>query len=322
MIDNELPLVTILCITFNHGKYLADAIEGFLMQKTNFSIEIIIHDDASTDNTAEIIYAYQSRFPELIKGIIQTENHYSKKDGSLENAFFSPCRGKYIAFCEGDDYWTDPSKLQKQFDFLESNHDYGLVHHDADYLFQKTGEIIKNHQKSNGMAISTGFVYEELLQSNNIYSPTVMFRADLLEFFNSIDVKARSRFLMGDYIMWLEFSQHLKFHYIPESMAVYRVLEQSASKSEDYEKMQAFVNSYFDIRLFFISRYPLKNITTDTIENWRLSMNISTAIKFKKNGEARKFASQLSVYDWRSLLKRFTVYFPGIFRYIQKKNKL
>ena len=120
--DSEvIPLVSIDCITYNHCKYIRDALEGFLMQRTNFPVEILIHDDASTDGTAEIIKEYEKQYPWLIKPVYQTENQYSKHNGTISKIQYGSALGKYIAFCEGDDYWTDPYKLQKQVDFLESN---------------------------------------------------------------------------------------------------------------------------------------------------------------------------------------------------------
>lgn len=115
------PIVSICCITFNHEKYIRDAIEGFLMQKTLFPFEILIHDDASTDRTSYIIREYEEKFPDVIKPIYQTENQYSKGISISATYQFPRARGKYIAMCEGDDYWTDPLKLQKQVDFLEKN---------------------------------------------------------------------------------------------------------------------------------------------------------------------------------------------------------
>jgi len=118
------PLVSICCITYNHENYIRDAIEGFLMQKTSFPIEIIIHDDASTDNTAQIIKEYEDKYPDLFCNIFQNENQWSKGGGSIYARFLYPqARGKYIALCEGDDYWTDPLKLQKKVDFMEVNPD-------------------------------------------------------------------------------------------------------------------------------------------------------------------------------------------------------
>src|SRR5690554_3017735 len=125
--EDKEPLVSICCITYNHEDFIRDAIEGFLMQKTSFPIEIIIHDDASTDNTANIIEEYANKYPDLFVTILQSENQWSKGGGSIYARFVYPrARGKYIALCEGDDYWTDPLKLQKQVDFLEANPEYIL----------------------------------------------------------------------------------------------------------------------------------------------------------------------------------------------------
>ncbi|MDG4949884.1 glycosyltransferase [Weeksellaceae bacterium KMM 9724] len=132
--DNISPLVSIQCITYNHEKYIKDAIEGFLMQKTNFPVEILIHDDASTDRTAEIIREYELRYPNLFKPIYQVENQYSKKKGVITRIQNERAKGKYIAKCEGDDYWTDPLKLQKQVAFLEENPEYVLSCHNYQIL--------------------------------------------------------------------------------------------------------------------------------------------------------------------------------------------
>jgi len=128
--ESTKAVVTIWCITFNHKAFIKDAIEGFLKQETAFPVEILIHDDASTDGTDEIIRQYQARYPTLIKAILQPENQYSQ--GRRARDFLQPIsQGDYIAICEGDDYWTDPKKLQIQVDFLEKNPEYVISGHDA-----------------------------------------------------------------------------------------------------------------------------------------------------------------------------------------------
>ena len=122
------PEVSICCITYNHAKYIRDALDSFLMQKTTFPIEIIIHDDASTDGTADIIREYEAKYPDIIKPIYQTENQYSK-GVRIFLSIIPLAKGKYIAVCEGDDFWTDPKKLQIQYDFMESHPDYSLCMH-------------------------------------------------------------------------------------------------------------------------------------------------------------------------------------------------
>ena len=148
MINNNVStkdkvLVSICCLAYNHEKYIRQCLEGFVMQKTNFGIEVLVHDDASLDNTANIIREYEAKYPEIIKPIYQTENQYSKGVGVTSTFNFPRAKGKYIAICEGDDYWTDPFKLQKQVDFLERNENYSmcfthqLVVSDTEKVIQK-----------------------------------------------------------------------------------------------------------------------------------------------------------------------------------------
>lgn len=127
------PLVSICCPTYNHEKFIEDALKGFLIQQTDFPYEILIHDDASTDETAIIIRKYQQLYPSLIKPIFQKENQFSKGTKVLQ--VLTPLtKGKYIAICEGDDFWNDPKKLQIQVDFLEANPDYVISGHDTYYI--------------------------------------------------------------------------------------------------------------------------------------------------------------------------------------------
>lgn len=144
----DLPLVSIWCITYNHGKYLESAIESFLQQKTEFEYEIIIHDDASTDGTGEIIQKYVQKNPDRIKAIIQPNNlysHLSIKDFqfTLESAMEEKSVGKYIALCEGDDFWIDKHKLQIQIDYMEEHPDCTMTAHNSAILDMENGTIIK-----------------------------------------------------------------------------------------------------------------------------------------------------------------------------------
>lgn len=131
--NNDIA-VSIICNAYNHEPYIRDAIEGFIMQKTDFAFEILIHDDASTDKTADIIREYEIKYPDLIKPIYQTENKYSKKISIGMNYQFPRVKGKYIAVCEGDDFWTDPMKLQKQFDLMEKHHELDICVHRAEKI--------------------------------------------------------------------------------------------------------------------------------------------------------------------------------------------
>ena len=114
-------MVSVICLAYNHGPYIRDALEGFVKQEAPFPFEVLVHDDASTDGTAEIIREYASRYPDLIRPVYQTENQYSK-GVRVAQTFLRPLvRGRYVALCEGDDYWTDPHKLARQVEAMEAN---------------------------------------------------------------------------------------------------------------------------------------------------------------------------------------------------------
>jgi len=133
--------VSVCCITYNHAPYIRDAFEGFLMQRTTFPFEVLVHDDASNDGTTEIIREYESRYPELILPMYELENQWVKGKRGSATFNFPRARGKYIALCEGDDYWTDPYKLQKQVDFLDAHPECSMCFHHVSALFQATGAM-------------------------------------------------------------------------------------------------------------------------------------------------------------------------------------
>ncbi len=120
-LDSEAVILSVKCIAYNHEKYIGQCLDSFLMQITTFPFEIIVHDDASTDRTAQIIHEYETKYPHIVKPIYEQENQYSKHDGSMSRKINSACTGRYIAICEGDDYWTDPYKLQIQYEYMESH---------------------------------------------------------------------------------------------------------------------------------------------------------------------------------------------------------
>lgn len=168
------PLVSICCITYNHAPFIRQCLEGFLMQKTNFPIEILIHDDCSTDGTTEIVKEYAAKYPDLIFPLYETENQYSKPNHLLLDFYnYRRARGKYIAYCEGDDYWTDPLKLQKQVDFMEANPEYSLCWCQADITIADSGII----QQSRFIEHNTDVSVREFLMEGKGAAPlTMVFR--------------------------------------------------------------------------------------------------------------------------------------------------
>lgn len=243
------PLVTIRCLVYNHEPYLRQCLDGFVMQKTNFLFEAIVHDDASTDRSAEIIREYAEKYPNIIKPIFETENQYSKKDGSLRRIMDSHMRGKYIAMCEGDDYWIDPYKLQKQVDFLEKHVEYGLTFGVVKTYIQCQRKFSK---KTFGSEVKD---IRNLLKNNTIPTPTTLFQNEIYKKYSEEFVD--KRWLAGDYPLWLYFAINSKMHFFEEKFAVYRVLENSASHSDSIDKREAFIKSIYDMKCYYNNRYGI-----------------------------------------------------------------
>ncbi|WP_301109834.1 glycosyltransferase [Sporosarcina sp.] len=208
-------LVSINCITYNHEEYIADAIEGFLSQKTDFEYEILIGEDCSTDNTKRIVEQYIAKYPELIKLVTSEENV-----GAAKNAdrILELSKGKYIAICEGDDYWTDPYKLQKQVGYLEKNPRCTMCFHEAD--------IVKVPKKSTGMKIKPYkrdqvSPMEDIIIGGGGFCPTasLVYPKSVMQDFP--DYLRTSH--VGDYPLQLLLTSSGYAYYMNECMSAYRV---------------------------------------------------------------------------------------------------
>jgi glycosyltransferase involved in cell wall biosynthesis len=214
------PLVSICCITYNHENYIRDAIEGFLMQKTDFPFEIIIHDDASTDATADIIREYEEKYPDIIKPIYQTENQHSK--GNKVSLFtYRAAKGKYIALCEGDDYWIDSLKLQKQISEMEKHPECYISFHPAirrwvdgsrrDRTFGLYSDKITIFSTEEVILGEGGFMPTASIVFNRLVIPRI------ISFFN-IAKEAP----VGDYYVQILGAEHGGALYLSDVMCVYR----------------------------------------------------------------------------------------------------
>lgn len=240
-------MVSICCISYNHEPYIRQCIEGFVMQRTKFLYEILIHDDASTDNTQNIIKEYQEKYPDIIKPIYQKENQYSKGlNGSINATFNLPrARGKYIAMCEGDDYWTDPLKLQKQFDFMEANPDYSLCFHPAYVKFEDNIQEENLYRKWEDKDYSC----LEILEQWTIPTASVFYRRDALKD-EYHKISSNPDFLFGDIVLFTYLGQQGKIKCINTYMSVYRRNIKSVINIKhegiEYIKHYAAMKSYID----------------------------------------------------------------------------
>ena len=210
----EKPLVSVLCMTYNQENTIAQTIEGVLMQETDFVVELIIHDDASTDQTAAIVRDYAARFPTKVRAIFQTRNQYT--GGNLWRRFLLPVsHGAYVAICEGDDYWTDPEKLQQQVAYMRAHPDCALCFHAVDQLGADGSAAPFRPLKATGDVSP-----HTLVRRGGLFCPTasLVFRRDVLERWPAFRQNADTY----DYPAQLLAATVGTVHYIDRVMAAYR----------------------------------------------------------------------------------------------------
>lgn len=231
---DQKPVVSVICNTYNHEKYIRDALEGFLKQETSFPFEVLVHDDASTDHTAEIIREYEQKRPDLIKPIYQKENQYHKHDGTIKRLQAERTQGRYVALCEGDDYWTDPHKLQKQFEFMEAHPDYTLCGCSTQWLNVLNGKVEPRCLTQEDRDIS---LEEFLMPKHGRPFPTVSF------FLRTEVWKTRPYwgFPVGDLPMTYYAAMQGKVRMLADNMCVYRWFTEgswTARKNSDEERVK------------------------------------------------------------------------------------
>lgn len=257
--NKDKPLVAVWSLVYNHEPYLKDYFEGIVMQKTDFPFVAIVHDDASTDGSAAIIREYAEKYPDIIKPIFEKENQYSKGDGTLDRLMreaIEKTGAKYVALCEGDDYWIDPFKLQKQVDFLESNPEYGLVHTGYLTLKYKDKYKIKQSTRSNlDINIPIGNVYKNIIRNNHIATVTVLFKMNLIRYMeNEIDPLP-----YWDRILWICFSRHTLFYYISDITAAYRITNNSATHGDYSKVLKTDIKGTNDLLTYLFNNKISKN---------------------------------------------------------------
>ncbi len=208
--------VCVHCPTYNQSPYIEDCLNGFIMQKTTFPFCVVIVDDASTDGNQEIIKQHAEKYPDIIKPVLLQENHFSQKKSKRPYYSSYDEQSKYVAMCEGDDYWTDPLKLQNQVDFMEANPEYSICFHKVNTLIQATGELKEEFVVRDMPGKSTIL---DLAEGNYIHTPSVMYR----KYPNVLETYQRLMpCLPGDYVMWMLLAEKGNIYKFNEPMAVYR----------------------------------------------------------------------------------------------------
>lgn len=223
LIDEKI-MVSVYCLAYNHEKYIRDTLEGFVSQKTSFCYEVFVHDDASTDRTACIIKEYADNYPHIIKPIFQKENQYSKGIRILTTYIFPKMTGKYVAICEGDDYWCCSDKLQRQVDILEADEGLSACVHQTEELNCKDGTQKKVCDYDEDCIVKL----EDVIQrGNGVYQiSSLMYRRSYL---NDLPTFCTSMKHVGDYPLSIYLSLIGNVYYINELMSVYRLFSSSES---------------------------------------------------------------------------------------------
>lgn len=314
----EEPLVSICCISFNHAAYIRKCLEGFLMQETTFKYEILINDDASTDDTQDIIKSYEAKYPEIIKPILHVENQYSKGLGGKMNIMFNfpRAKGKYIAMCEGDDYWTDPFKLQKQVDFLEAHAGFSLAcggfikkHVDVEE------EVIIKSPKLFPKVNHVGFEFDldDLHKRWLTKTLTVLFRRDSLQ----MEELKKYRYIR-DVHLFYHIMKNGKGTYFQEVFGVYNIHEGGVHSLVDVrEKQNTGYNLHKELylinkdgytkRMLFLMalrklKYKLKNPHAQDSFKMRLMLLVESLQLVDSYDSFKKFLKHMGFFVYRSLV--------------------
>ena len=211
-----VPRLSVVCITYNAAQYIRAALDGFLMQKTDFPFEVLVHDDASTDGTAEIIREYAEKRPDVVRAVFQKENQWSKGVAVAPKFLWPLIRGEYVAMCEGDDYWTDPLKLQKQVDWLDAHPDSSVCFHPVVVHFEDGSR--KDSVYPSRKDCPRGFTFEGLLAHNFIQTNSVVFRWKL----KGREAEFPTDIAPRDWFTNLIHAEKGPIGFIPEAMGVYR----------------------------------------------------------------------------------------------------
>jgi glycosyltransferase involved in cell wall biosynthesis len=318
-------LVSINCITYNHEKYIAEAIEGFLMQKTNFDFEILIYDDASTDLNQQIISEYQKKYPDVIKPILQKENQMSKGIKGINYTFNNTrAKGEYIAICEGDDYWTDPYKLQNQVDYMQNHPKCSMCFHAAEVVSDFKGKIDVVKPYNENCISET----EDIILGDGGFMATnsILYRKSVMD--NAPDFYFNAP--VGDYPLQILCSTKDYAYYINKFMSVYRVgVEGSWSSRMNSEKNreEKYINLYKRTIEMLNEFNEYSNEKYSNAIDKKILDDEFKVLKLEKKIKQLQMPKYKSIYDYLGMKEKIKIYancyFPKVYcklsSFIRKK---
>jgi len=314
VIMNDEIMVSVICNTYNHEKYIERAMKGFISQQTDFIFEVLVHDDASTDGTAKIIKKYEKKYPQIIKPIYQKENQYSIDINNIHRIQFPRVRGKYVAFCEGDDFWTDHQKLSKQVHALELHPELDLCVHSAN-KFQCNQKIGRIAPKSRNCIISV----EEMIQGGGGYVATnsLMFRSRLLE-----NIPPFLEINPIDYAYQIYASSRGGALYLNEDMSVYNYMNYGSWTERGSTDLK------FAVQNLVKCKQMLNGFDSYTNHKYRkIISEILIRIDFEilwREGNMKKIISDKRIYNSlnqnQKIKTRLRLFFPKCYEWLRKKK--
>lgn len=314
IIMNEQIKVSVICLAFNHANNIRKCLEGFVNQKTNFDYEVLVHDDASTDGTTEIIKEYEKNYPHIIKPIYQKENQYSQGVKITKKYILPKMKGEYVAWCEGDDYWSDSNKLQKQIDFLDQNSDYAICAHKVLFnnLKTKTEHIVPK------IDIDRDFTVDEIIKKGAIVQlSSIIMRTAL--YLNKPDCFYAKGF--GDIQLYIYGAICGKFRVINEVMSVYNHgTEGSWTKRIADIPEKNIIHSLEQIRMYNeVNRYyAFKYNESFTYAISRSYFNIAVSKKDKKEMRKLEYREFYNQYKRAQRVKFLQKKLPGLYGLLKK----
>lgn len=275
--EGTVPVVSVCCITYNHEKFIREALEGFLMQETTFPVEVWIHDDASTDATAAIIREYERRYPKIIRPIYQTENQWSLgKKASL--LVMEGVRGEFVALCEGDDYWTDPNKLELQHNMMEKDPGTAGCFHLMEMKFEdgSPSQVYPPKDKHHDR------IFEDIAFSYHLSMGSIFYRKCLYE----QQPPWAEGLYMGDVPLIAELCLKGRFRFINKIMGVYRqhdggvwsALDWRKKPKISYDLMDAILKHFRDKDLPRVRECKKKY----TLELFKLAAEVGNKAEMRK----------------------------------------
>lgn len=300
--------VSVIIITYNHEPYIEKAINSVLKQCVDFIYEIIIGEDFSTDNTRNICQSYEQKYLSKIK-LIQRRKNVGAQLNFVEALELA--EGKYTAILEGDDYWTDDYKLQKQVDFLEANAEYGMVHTNYMELSDRNNRITKINYSN---PVPSGEIYEEVLTRPFICTLTMLIRTKLIKEFIEQFREQITNWVVGDLPLKIFISKHFKIKYLDDVTGVYRIRAGSMVHENDREKKIRYFQGLNDIENFFIREYGCTTACQKKLHYVQNKRNFYISYLLDDDIEIERFFRRLE----KRTLKDYMVYFYTINKHLRK----